>query len=415
MLFNLSRDRRRRAGTAILSLVLMVQVTAACSPAANATPPRAPSPTAAGSTPTHLVTTTPTPGATEAAFELFGALPAAFDDPATIARFQAALDAGIARGAPDMIGAVISPRGSWSGAAGVVGFEGRAATPKDEYYVGGISLIITAALAMRLAEQGKLDLDAPIASYLGDLAVDANGATVRQALAMRSGLANAGSDATDAIRANPARVWALDEIIPWFPAPTTAPGTKYIESGLNYTLVGVATGAAAKIPFGQALRTTVLDPVGATRIVHQEANAPTPKPWALPTAAHVGAFEPKDYGVGGVISCISSVSFSFGYGSLAGDAPSVAEWMWHLFAGDILSKTSLQAMLPGADGHGLGFKAVEFLDSSTVIGQIGSKTGYNAVLAVYPVEQTVVVMFVNDLDFAMEPTMVQLRNIALGR
>ena len=166
--------------------------------------------------------------------------------------------------------------------------------------------------------------------------------------------------------------------------------------------------------YAAALRSYVLDPVGADRILQQGAGTEPPKPWALPTAAHAAPFAESDLGAGGAISCISSASFSFGSGSMAADAPSLAAWMWHLFANDIVDASSLEAMLPqGSQSHGLGLDRLGGL-GRPAFGQTGSKTGYGAIAALFPAEQTVVVVFVNDPEFVVEPAVVALLRAATG-
>jgi hypothetical protein len=54
------------------------------------------------------------------------------------------------------------------------------------------------------------------------------------------------------------------------------------------------------------------------------------------------------------------------------------------------------------------------MGSDAVINQIGSKPEYSAILAIWPDEQTVAVVFVNDLEFIIDPVAVQLRDIATG-
>ena len=68
----------------------------------------------------------------------------------------------------------------------------------------------------------------------------------------------------------------------------------------------------------------------------------------------------------------------------------------------------------GSDGHGFGFDVLTDMGSDTVIGQIGSKPEYSAILAIWPIEQTVAVVFVNDLEFIIDPVAVELRDVAIG-
>jgi D-alanyl-D-alanine carboxypeptidase len=345
---------------------------------------------------------------------MFGPLPGALDDAAVAERLQAAIDAAVEGGAPDIMAAVITPGGAWAGAAGVGGPDVRPAAAGDTYYVGAISQIFTAATILRLAEQGRIDLDAPLASYLGKLTVDTNGATVRQALAHRSGLPDFPPETVASIQADAGRRWTVEEVIGHFVPPTSPPGDEYALAGPNYSLLAAAAAEVTGTSFAKAMRTSILDPVGSLRIVQQGEDEATPKPWALPIAAQASTWKLEDYGVGDVISCISSVSFSRGYGAAASDAPSLAAWMWHLFAGDVIGDASLRLILPGSDGHGFGLDRLEGMGDGVVIGQIGSKPEYSAILAIWPAEQTVAVVFVNDLEFIIDPVAVELRDIATG-
>ncbi len=267
---------------------------------------------------------------------------------------------------------------------------------------------------MRLAEEGKLDLDAPLSTYLGDIKADANGATVRQVLGMRSGLADFAPDSAAAIGADPAHHWTIEELLARFSTSVAKPGTAYSPSGPGFVLLGLAVEHVTGKPLAEALRSEVLDPVGAKRILQQGAGVATPKPWALPTPGHLGRFTVADLGAGGAISCISSASFSPGAGSMASDAQSLAAWTWHLFAGDIVDADSLTTMLPGADGHGLGLDALERpLDAA--IGLTGGKTGYGTVLAVVPGTKTVAVVLVNDENFRIDRYISDLIDAAQGQ
>jgi D-alanyl-D-alanine carboxypeptidase len=379
------------------------------SPSGAALPTSAAPPTAVPS-----AVASPAQAPSTSASASFGAMPTGTFDTTTLAALQAILDAAVERGAPDIMAAVITPGGTWSGAAGVGGPDARPVAAGDSYYVGAISQIFTAATTLRLAEQERIDLDAPIGSYLGNLTVDTNGATVRQVLAHRSGLPDFPGDTATSIQADSGRRWTVEEVIGHFAPATEPPGDGYVLAGPNYSLLAAAVAEVTGTSFAKAMRTTILDPVGSTRIVQQGEDEATPKPWALPIAAQAGAWKLEDYGAGDVISCISSVSFSRGYGAVASDAPSLAAWMWHLFAGDVVDAPSLRLMLPGPDGHGFGLDRLEGMGEGVAIGQIGSKPEYSAILAIWPAERTVAVVFVNDLEFIIDPVAVELRDVATG-
>ena len=325
---------------------------------------------------------------------------------------QEALDEAVRAGAPDMIAAVITEDGAWFGAAGIGGPDGRLATPLDEFAIASLTKTLTAVLIMRLAEKGTIDLDAPLATYMGDFEVDTNGATVRQVLAMEGGLADHGDDAQDRIVADPGHVWTWPERIAGYLPPASAPGS-HLYSSPSYELLALAAEHATGTTYGQALRTEILDPVDADRILDQEAGGVTPQPWAVPINEHLGRFTPEDIGAGGAISCISSASFGTGAGSVASDAPSLARLLWHLFAGDILEIATLEPMMAaGLEGWAYGFNSAPY--SEGAIANSGSKTGYGSQWVYVPSSRAIVVIFVNDPDFIVEPTVARLLAAAVS-
>jgi D-alanyl-D-alanine carboxypeptidase len=348
------------------------------------------------------------------ALTLLGPIPTAKLGGATAASLQAVLEGAVAEGAPDVIAAVITPDGTWAGAAGIDGPKGRAATARDEFAIASVTKTFTAALVMRLVEQGRMDLDAPLASYLGELKVDTNGATIRQALEMRAGLADDGLGVAEQIVADPGRVWTAAETVAGMDPPFAAAGTEYRYSSPTYRLLAIAAEHVTGKSYAAALRAELLDRVGASRILDQGPEAPTPKPWALPIGTHMGRYRPSDLGVGGAVSCISSATRSTGSSSMASDAPSLAAWVWHLFAGDIVSAPSLQQMLPG-DRFGFAYGLDEGPYGVEAVGTSGGKTGYGSQFMLFPESKAVVVIFVNEPDFIIEPIVSGLLEAAVAR
>lgn len=102
--------------------------------------------------------------------------------------------------AADVVGlsiAIVEPEGvRWSRGFGFADRERQQpATDQTIYRVGSMSKPVTAAVLMTLVEQGRLDLDAPLETYLPDFAIrsrfeDAGPVTLRGILTHRSGLPN---------------------------------------------------------------------------------------------------------------------------------------------------------------------------------------------------------------------------------
>ena len=111
--------------------------------------------------------------------------------PGSIAQaLQAALDAAVEEGTFTGVAAavIVADEGSWSGAAGAAG--GTPLTPDSLSPTHSSGKTVVAAEVLRLAEDGMLDLDDLAAEHLPPELefFDANGATIRQVLGMRSNI-----------------------------------------------------------------------------------------------------------------------------------------------------------------------------------------------------------------------------------
>ena len=356
---------------------------------------------------------TPTPARTPAQFAPLPEMPTAELDASTASRLQGALDKAIATGAPDFIAAVITEEGVWAGAAGIGGPGDRKATPSDEFAIASISKTFTAALVMRLAEQGRIDLDHPLDQYLGGADVDTNGATVRQALMMTGGFPDHPQPATRLeIQADPSRKWTFDEILAAFEPPVQPAGVGHLDSGPSYELLALAAARVAGLSYGGALRQLVLDPVHADRILDQGDGVKTPKPWAVPVGAYLGAWDAADVGRGDAIINISSAT----RGSAAARSR-VTPRRWRPGSGTC-SRGRSSARSPfgrwrSTDGGGFayGLDRAPYPEAGAV-GNSGGKTGYGSQFTVFPTSRVVIVVFVNDENFIVEPTVNALLEIA---
>ena len=330
---------------------------------------------------------------------LFGALPTNPIDAATATALQSVLDDAVEAGNPDVIAAVITADGTWAGAAGIDGPDGRRAVPTDVFSIASITKTFTAALILRLVDQGRIDLDEPLSDYLGGLHVDTNGSTVRQALAMRSGIPDTAPESLDAVVADPERIWTTPEIVAEIPPPVSPPGAELNYSNPTYKLLGYAAESVTGSALYEAMRSEVLDPADSPdTILVQNADTPTPEPWALPITS--GVLDVASYGAGGALPTISDATFAGAGTAMASDAPSLAALAWQLFAGNIVSAESLSAMTDVADdGYGLGVEDLTGgFGTATAVGHGGSKDGYQSLMAVIPDQQAVIVVFVNQRD-----------------
>jgi CubicO group peptidase (beta-lactamase class C family) len=148
---------------------------------------------------------------------------------------------------------------------GVASPDGRPMTPQTPMVVGSVSKPLTALATLQLVEQGKLDLDAPVQTYLPWFRLaDPDAAaqiTVRQLLAHTSGFSTAQG------RAGLARNgWDEDALAQygWELAtmqPPAAPGKLWQYSNVNYSLLGLLIQTVSGVPYEQYMHEQVFSPL----------------------------------------------------------------------------------------------------------------------------------------------------------
>lgn len=134
------------------------------------------------------------------------------------------------------------------------------ATAATRFRLASVSKPLTAVLALRLVEEGRLDLDADVRRLGGPLAALREPITTRQLLAHTAGIRHYRGDEMASARPYP----SLESALPIFLADplVAAPGVRHVYTTYGYTLLGVVIERAAGEPYFDALRRRVLEPAG---------------------------------------------------------------------------------------------------------------------------------------------------------
>lgn len=165
---------------------------------------------------------------------------------------------------PGYAGAVgIDDRIVFSGSAGQADVEsGRTATPQTRFRIYSSSKSIGAVAAMILAEDGKLDLDAPISTYLPDLPAHIGVVAVRQILAHRSGIRHYREGEWDKV-SNRNCSTPKEALTDFVSDPLEfAPGSDYRYTTFGYVLLSAVLESAAGKPFDIFVRERIFEPAG---------------------------------------------------------------------------------------------------------------------------------------------------------
>jgi D-alanyl-D-alanine carboxypeptidase len=266
--------------------------------------------------------------------------------------------------------------------------------------VDSITKTFVAAEVMRLATMGKVNLDAPLSSYLPASPAD-KAATVRQTLSMRSGLSDPPGEVFEAMNtaqaATPDKPWTPQQTLDYLKPKSSAPGGVPVYSNSNYLLLGLLIEKVTGRTVEQVERTDLFTPAGLSRIAAQDAERPSPPLAAPPSDLKV---TPDGYLPSGLLAGSGQDSFS----GIAADAATVAQWGYQLYGGRLLPISSVQAMMtqpsPGAlaadRGYGLGTMVFSGLSPEPAYGHSGEDPGYTTLLAVIPARHLAAAVLIPD-------------------
>lgn len=143
------------------------------------------------------------------------------------------------------------------------------ATDRTVYAVGSLSKQITAAAIMKLVEDGRVQLDAPVAAYLPELAVARdNSLRVRTLLRQTSGLASFDDyPEVDALGLGPdSTMFPFQRVVAMIGAhaPLYRPDTWWSYSNANYTLLAAIIERVTGLTYDEYLSRALFQPLGMT-------------------------------------------------------------------------------------------------------------------------------------------------------
>ncbi|HUP49199.1 MAG TPA: serine hydrolase [Thermoanaerobaculia bacterium] len=150
----------------------------------------------------------------------------------------------------------------WARGFGLADVENRVpATPESSYRMASVTKPMTAVAALRLAEMGTLDLDAPIQTYVPDFPDKGSAVTIRQLLAHLGGISHYRNYAVEGFIREPKSTRESIAIFESFDL-VAPPGSRYSYSTYGYNLVGAALESVTGKPFGTLMKELVWDPAG---------------------------------------------------------------------------------------------------------------------------------------------------------
>jgi len=237
--------------------------------------------------------------------------------------------------------------------------DGTPVTPDRLFKIGSCTKTFVAAALVRLAEDGKVDLDQPVAQWFPDLP-GGDKIAVRQLVDHRSGLPEFEYD----IPMDPSRVWQPSDLvaIAFKAGGQKAPGGPAVYNNTGYVLAGLLIEKVAGLPLGAYVRKAVLEPLGlgdtwspaseayaAERLVRGYYHRPPPAAGASTELAAGGEM----WRMEGVLPYSEGLqdssdtfpySGAYGCGDMIATPSDLVAFMRGLFAGKVVSPRWFEAM-----------------------------------------------------------------------
>ena len=280
---------------------------------------------------------------------------------------------------------------------------GKNATPDTLYQAASLSKFVAAIGAMRLVENGTLNLDEDVNETLTAWKVPGNAfdvthkVTLRGLLSMTGGIGVPGFLGYDVGVPLPTLTQTLDGSPPANSPPVTliaTPGSAYHYSGGGYEIAEALMQDATGKPFPQLMRDLVLDPMGMT-----DSSFDQPPDAALTARATSGHF-----GDGKELPGRFRLFPEHAAAGLWSTPTDLAKLLvqlahtWQGFSSIFLHRRTLQEMLTPQNGGPCGLGAAVAGDgASLVLMKRGQNIGYQGYLILYPATgQGLVVMTNSD-------------------
>ncbi|MFN4984838.1 MAG: serine hydrolase domain-containing protein [Ignavibacteria bacterium] len=311
-------------------------------------------------------------------------------DEAMRARLQRAVDSvQVAEKIQGVSAAVMLGEDLWTGVAGG-SYAGNPMRPDMVLGIGSNSKTCMSVTLLRLQEQGLLNLDSPIGTWVPRHPNIDSTITVRQLLNHTSGVGDfsALKSYRDACLAEPTRTWKLNELLDLVPERQFAPGTSNGYCNTNYLLAGIVAQEATGLSLYQLFRRELFNPLSmdSTRLFPDEQ--------IIGELAHrwMGG---RDASNG---SMNAEWSGAWAAGAVISTAAEMAQFYEALFSGRVLNAESMTQLTSfvGANDYGLGISR-KMIGGTTVIGHTGEIRGYSSVMFRVPSIQASIVVLTNSI------------------
>ena len=276
------------------------------------------------------------------------------------------------------------------------------ATSATVYRIGSISKTFTAAIIMKLVEEGRLELDALLEGYYPGIE-NAGGITLEMMLRHRSGIYNFTNapDYPSWMKQSQTREELLKKITGY--GSTFQPDERTSYSNANYVLLSLIAEDVTGKTYPELLEEIITKPCGLShtyyggRIDASKGEAfsyEMREEWEKTTETDMSV----PLGAGGVVSTPTDLN----------------SFLFCLFNGKIVNNQSLVQMMKLNEGFGMGLRQVPFFEK-TAYGHPGGIDGFSAMAFYFPADSVSVAITSNGQVMSVNNILIGAMSIYFGR
>lgn len=275
------------------------------------------------------------------------------------------------------------------------------ANNKTRYRIGSISKTFTATLIMTLVEEGKLNLDAPLEKYYPELP-NASTIKIEDLLSHQSGLFNFTNDSEYLEYLEKGKT--KEELLNIFMEKGTVfnPKEKTDYSNTNYVLLTFIAEDVSGMTFSQMLEEEISRPLelkdtyygGKIGALENEASS----------YKKTGSWKPNTE---------TDLSIPQGAGAIVSTPYDLNKFFTALFAGEVVTGSSLEIMKGNETGNGMGLFKLPF-EERMFFGHTGGIDGFSSLAAYYPDEELSFAFIANGTDIGVNEFMKGVLSIVFN-
>ncbi|MEZ5944826.1 MAG: serine hydrolase [Planctomycetaceae bacterium] len=295
------------------------------------------------------------------------------------------------------------------------------ATETTRYRTASIAKPMTATLVLSLMENGKLDLDSDVLTYVPEFGEKQWTVTSRQLLGHLGGVRHykSASEASSTVHyhnlAAALSTFSADPLI-------HEPGTQYRYSSFGYNLLGSVAEGAGEKDFMTLLEEHVLKPAGMTHTLADDSLSVIPGRAggyirAKRTPAMLATYGPSLVEGELYNATLHDTSVKIPGGGLLSTAPDLVRFATALNRGELLTDQTLDAMWTRqqtTDGkqtdYGLGWKVGQH-SGRKMVSHGGAQSGTSTMLVLYPETGTCVAIMSNLQHLSLTQTAVEIADM----